>query len=426
VRRSLSPVSGEIALLALAATACTGGLHPIRFTTGTDAAGVDGVNHADATMSPDLPPVVCFDLPPIGYATMSDVGGEWDAGTNGMPTLQLDGGVSFVAAPPTESASVVVDASDPNALMQFSTYASDKTAGPLTILVKGMIFIPPPPDGGSADLQKIRVSSNKTVLGVNVLADPKLGSGSGFTGGSITLTGVSHVVLRNLVISMPNADAASDNVDAVHIEGSQQIWVDHCDLSSNGPNATPSFDGLIDISDGSDFVTVSWTHYHDHGDTGLIGRSDSSAAAAQDASKDHVTYDHDWFNNVLTGPRVRFGTVHVLNTFFEKVTNYGVASIDGANVRVEGSVFKDVSPPPQSDANYGPVTTILDSPATAGSVYLVDVMPTGNTGANVITQTVPFNVPYASQPNYNPDPATSVPAVVQGCAGTGHISVPAN
>jgi pectate lyase len=429
VRRSLSPVSGEIArlaLLALAAAACSGSLHPIRAGVGTDAAGVtDGATHTDATTAPDVPNVVCFDLPPIGYATMSDIGGEWDGGTTGMPTLQLDGGVSFVAAAPPPAGSVVVDASDPNALMQFSMYAGDKTPGPLTILVKGMIFIPPPPDGGSADLQKIRVSSNKTILGVNVLADSKQGSGSGFTGGSLTMTGVSHVVLRNLVIAMPNADDASDNVDAIHIEGSQQIWVDHCDLSSNGPTGGgSSYDGLVDISDQSDFVTVSWTHYHDHADTGLIGRSDSSAAAAQDASKNHVTYDHDWFSNVLTGPRVRFGTVHVLDTFFDGVGHYGVASTDGANVRVEESVFKDVAPPPQTNANFGPVTTILDSPATAGSVYLVDYTPTGTSGANVITQTVPFNVPYANQ--YKPDPATSVPAVVQGCAGTGHISVSTN
>jgi pectate lyase len=423
VRRSLSPVSGEIALLALvafAAAACSGGLHPIRAGTGTDAAGVtDGSTHIDATMAPDVANVVCFDLAPLGYATMSDPGGEWDGGGSGPPTPVLAGGVSGGGLDAGNL--VVVNASDSDALMQFSTYA--KMAGPLTILVKGMIFIPPPPDGGSADLQKIRVSSNKAVIGVNVLADPKLGSGSGFTGGGITLTGVTNVVLRNLVIEEPNADDASDNVDAVHIEGSQQIWVDHCDLSSNGPAGSPSYDGLVDISDGSDFVTVSWTHYHDHGDTGLIGRSDSAAAAAQDAGKNHVTYDHDWFTNVLTGPRARFGTVHVLNTYFDGVAHYAIASTDGATVKVEKSVFNNVSPPPQTDADFGPVTTILDSPATAGSVDLVDNKMTGTNGPNVLTtQAVPFQLPYA----YDFDTVTSVPGVVQGCAGTGHISVPTN
>jgi pectate lyase len=401
-----------------AAGACNGNLRPIG--AAFDAAGVgDGTTHADATASPDVPPVVCFDLPPVGYATMSDVGGEWDGGTTGKPNYQLDGGVSYVTSL-ASAPSVVVDASDPNALAQFSMYAGDKTAGPLTILVRGMIFIPPPPDGGSGDLQKIRVSSNKTVLGVNVLADPTQGSGSGFKGGGITMTGVSDVVLRNLVIEMPNADDSSDNVDAVHIETSHQIWVDHCDLSSNGPTGTPSYDGLVDISDGSDFVTVSWTHYHDHGNSGLIGRSDSSAAAAEDASKNHVTYDHDWFSNVLTGPRIRFGTVHVLNTFFEQVTNYAVASTDGANVRIEASAFRNVSQPPLSNANYGWVTTILDS-ATAGSVDLVDNATDSTDGPAVVptAQVIPFALQY----QYAKDSATSVPAVVQGCAGTGHISV---
>jgi len=59
------------------------------------------------------------------------------------------------------STPVMVDASDANALDEFSTYASDKMPGPLNILIKGMINIPPLPDGGSGDLQKIRVSSNK-------------------------------------------------------------------------------------------------------------------------------------------------------------------------------------------------------------------------------------------------------------------------
>jgi hypothetical protein len=69
------------------------------------------------------------------------------------------------------------------------------------------------------------------------------------------------------------------------------------------------------------------------------------------------------------------------------------------------------------------VTTILDSPATAGSVDLVDNKMTGTNGPNVLTtQAVPFQLPYA----YDFDTVTSVPGVVQGCAGTGHISVPTN
>ena len=411
MRRFLSPISGGIAAAALLALACNGDLHPFRAGPGVDGGHLDATTKSDApaktdvSSTPDAFGGPCPDNPPVGFATMSDVGGEWDGGMTGMPVLQVAGGVTGGGSGPQ----VMVDESDANALTQFSTYASDKMPGPLNILIKGMINIPPPPDGGSGDVQKIRVSSNKTVAGV----DGK----SGFTGGGITLTGVTNVIVRNLIMDMPNADDASDNVDAIHIEGSRQIWVDHCDLSSSGPASTPSYDGLIDISDGSDFVTVSWTHYHDHGDSGLVGRSDTASSANQDASKNHVTYDHDWFDNVLTGPRVRFGTVHVLNSFFSNVANYGVASTDGANVKIENSAFQNVAPPPQDDSDFGSVTTMLSS-ATVGYVDLVNDLTDTLTGPTVPSP-LPMTTIVIPYPYSQPDPPDSVKGLVMGCAGTG-------
>ena len=82
-----------------------------------------------------------------------------------------------------------------------------------------MIAIPPPPDGGSGDVQKIRVSSNKTIIGANPTADFPA---SGFTGGGLWLSGVSNVIIQNLTISRPNSGDSSDNVDAIHVETSHQ------------------------------------------------------------------------------------------------------------------------------------------------------------------------------------------------------------
>jgi pectate lyase len=409
VRRPLSLISNGIATVALLVAACNGDLHPFRAAPGTDGGHFDAPIVTDMSPSKDAPVTTdasgpCPDPAPVGFATMSDIGGEWDGGTTGTPNLQVAGGVTGGGSGPQ----FIVNMTDANALAQFSMYASDKMPGPLTILVNGQINIPPPPDGGSGDLQKIRVSSNKTVAGV--------GPASGFIGGGITLTGVSNVILRNLLINMPNADDAGDNVDAIHIETSHQIWVDHCDLSSNGATSTPSYDGLVDISDGSDFVTVSWTYYHNHGDTGLIGRSDSSAAAAQDASKNHVTYDHDRFDSVLTGPRARFGTVHVLSSFFQNVANYGVASLDGAMVKIENSVFQNVAPPPEDDADFGWVTTILSS-ATMGYVDLVNNVVDPLSGASVPMPPpmTPVSIPYP----YPYSPGQPDPGLVMRCARTG-------
>jgi pectate lyase len=347
---------------------------------------------------------------------MSDQGGEPDGSSDAAPMLWLDGGVTGGGA----ITPVVVDATDAKALAEFTMYASDKMPGPLTIIVKGMISIPPTPDGGDTGGEQIRVSSNKTVIGANI----DDAGGSGFYGGGLAMTRVSNVIIRNLSISRPNTDA---DIDAIHIEGSHQIWIDHCDLSSgSGADAGLAYDGLIDISDQSDFVTVSWTHYHDHRDSGLVGRSDSSAAAAEDTGKEHVTYDHDWFNNVTTGPRIRFGTVHVLNTLFENVGHYGVASTDGANVLIEASAFQHVTPPGQTDADYGPVTTILDSPATAGFVdYRANNLTDSTDGKNIIPSAQVVSSPPPPYP-YTPDSAGNVPTLVAACAGTGKIAVPSN
>jgi pectate lyase len=397
-----------VILLALLATSCSGNLNPIRARPpGPDSSVLlDSSVVQDASAFPDSSvPVVCPDLL-IGYATMSNQGGEPDGSVPPMPLLS--GGVTGGA----DGAIVVVDARDSNALGELSMYATDKTPGPLTILIKGMISVPPTPDGGDTGGEQIRISANKTVIGAD--------ANSGLFGGGLAMTRVSNVIVRNLTIGRPNANGA---IDAIHIEGSHQIWIDHCDLSSNGPtpDAGASYDDLAGISDKSDFVTISWTHYHDHEDSGLIGRSDSSDAAAEDIDKDHVTYDHDLFTNLRTGPRTRFGTIHVLNTYFDHVANYAIAATDGAHVRIEGSVFYNVAPPVQPNANFGPVTTILDSPATAGYVDLVGNLTDATDGNNVLsTQMVPFAVPYP----YTADSAASAAYVVPHCVGPGHITVP--
>src|SRR5579863_2900163 len=394
-----------VIFLALLVASCSGNLNPIR----PRPFGQDSSVSQDAQISSDSAvPVVCPDSL-IGYATMSNQGGEPDGSVPPMPLL--DGGVTGGAAGPIKG----VDATNSDALTEFSTYATDKTPGPLTIVVKGMISIPPTPDGGDTGGEQIRISANKTIIGAD--------ANSGFFGGGLAMTKVSNVIVRNLTIGRPNTNGA---IDAIHIEGSHQIWIDHCDLSSNGasPDAGATYDDLVGISDKSDFVTISWTHYHDHGDSGLIGRSDSSDAAAEDIDKNHVTYDHDLFTNLRTGPRTRFGTIHVLNTYFDHIANYGVAATDDAHVRIEGSVFYNVAPPVQSNANYGPVTTILDSPAYVGYVDLVGNLSDATDGPNVLTtQQVPFAVPYTYAAAA--DSAATAAYVVPHCVGPGHIAVPA-
>ncbi len=222
--------------------------------------------------------------------------------------------------------------------------------------------------------------SNKTVIGV---ADKGVITGSG-----LNLSSVSNIILRNLLIE-------NSNDDAINIqEGSHHIWVDHCDLRS-------SFDGLLDIKRGSDYVTVSWNTFSNHDKTSLIGHDDNNAA--QDSGKFHVTYHHNWFNDtVQRHPRVRFSALaHIYNNYYVG-NNYGVGSTMDANVLVESNYFLNVDNP-----------TLVNVGVSAQG----DLAERNNIFDNCVNAPetrgdVP-EPPYA----FTPDATADVPAIVQAGAG---------
>ncbi|MFM7072537.1 MAG: polysaccharide lyase family 1 protein [Planctomycetota bacterium] len=188
-----------------------------------------------------------------------------------------------------------------------------KRPSPKTILIRGSIT---PEDD-------LRLESDTTLAG----AMP----GASIRGAGINVRKASNVIVRNLTIQ--------GAVDAINIETSDHVWIDHCDLSR-------CRDGLVDIKRGSDYITVSWNRFHDHHKTSLLGHSDKPEIQAMDRGKLRVTYHHNYFNGSKSRhPRVRFAEgVHVFNNLYRDC-DYGVASVMDAAVIVEGNVFDKVSKP---------------------------------------------------------------------------------
>ena len=102
------------------------------------------------------------------------------------------------------------------------------------------------------------------------------------------------------------------------------MWIDHnrfADLRTRDDTQPVYFghryqvhDGLLDITNESDFVTVSWNQFTSHDKTMLIGNSDS---ATEDREHLRVTLHHNLFDGVgQRTPRVRFGKVHVYNNVY--------------------------------------------------------------------------------------------------------------
>ncbi|TDZ31410.1 Pectate lyase plyB [Colletotrichum spinosum] len=224
-------------------------------------------------------------------------------------------------------------------LAQFTKAA--ESSGKLNIVVRGTI-------SGSA---KVRVQSDKTIVGQR---------GSKIVGAGLYINKVRNVIVRNLDISK----VKESDGDAIGIQESTNVWVDHCDVSSDLGSGKDYYDGLIDITKGADLVTVSNTYLHDHFKTSLVGHSDSQTA---DKGKLRVTYANNYWNNVNSrNPSVRFGTAHIYNNFYNKVNAHatqhdpqvldqqankrlqqvgstGVNTRMGAQVRVESSVWENSS-----------------------------------------------------------------------------------
>ncbi len=165
--------------------------------------------------------------------------------------------------------------------------------------------------------------------------------------GIFRLNGCSDIIIRNLKFEGPGAYDINgwDNMSLLNCS---RIWVDHC-------NFEDGMDGNLDITNGSDYITVTYCKFtylkppipggletNDHRYTNMVGNSDNSSV---DPGKLRVTYARCWWASGCRErmPRVRFGKVHVVNCYYNCTgNNYCVAAGKQANIRIEKCNFNGV------------------------------------------------------------------------------------
>jgi pectate lyase len=174
----------------------------------------------------------------------------------------------------------------------------------------------------------VRLPSNTTLIGA--------GPGAGLVNGHIIVSGVSQVIIRNLKIVNPcdvgpiwdPTDGALGNwnsaFDAIGVSSSDHVWVDHNTFTDgamtddllpieNG-QVKQCHDGAVDITNASDYVTVSYNAFGQHRKNNLIGSSDT---ASGDTGKLRVSFNNNVFRDIVSrAPRVRYGQVHLVNNYF--------------------------------------------------------------------------------------------------------------
>jgi len=209
---------------------------------------------------------------------------------------------------------------------------------------------------------QIPVGSNTTIVGANDAAF--------MIGVNLMLNGSDNIIIRNLNFSdafdcFPQwdpTDGAQGNwnaqYDNISLLGATHVWIDHnaFDDGIHTDSAQPSYlgrpfqvhDGAVDITRGSDLVTVSWNQFTEHDKTMLIGSTD---APTTDVGKLRVSIHHNLFAGIgQRGPRVRYGEVHVYNNVYDifNPTSYVYSWGVGVDSKIfaENNVFiaQDVKP----------------------------------------------------------------------------------
>jgi pectate lyase len=209
-------------------------------------------------------------------------------------------------------------------------------AGNYTIYVKPGTYTVP-------SKSAIKVGSNVTIYGYQgaVLAQTYTGT----TNEDNTIMNVAgkNVIIRNLTFKGAGA-VDKDAGDCLHVQGGTNVWLDHLDVYDGE-------DGNLDVINGANYVTISWTRFHytsaskEHQFSNLIGNSDSKTS---DDGKLKTTLHHNWWDDGVKErmPRVRFGQVHVANNLFStNSSSTCVRAGKSADLRVENNVFIGVNNP---------------------------------------------------------------------------------
>jgi pectate lyase len=181
---------------------------------------------------------------------------------------------------------------------------------------------------------RLSVTSDKTIVG----KDPGV-----LIKGSVSISNVENCILRNFAIkgdSCVSYDACKGGADAMGIgSNAHHIWLDHLDISDGQ-------DGNCDITNGSDFVTITWCKFwysyaKEHRYSNLISSADNVAG---DKGKLNITYAYCWWADKVDQrmPRGRSGKVHVVNNLYtSREASYACGPGVDIQMLIEKNVFNN-------------------------------------------------------------------------------------
>lgn len=274
----------------------------------------------------------------------------------GYGTVTDDSGTAYTISGGAGGTAITIDE-----LADLTTYKDELSGNdPYIVTVSGTITTSgTTTDEGNKSVY-CSIGSNKTIYGDTA-------SQGRFKNIELRVLG-SNVIIRNMMFGEVIADdyfKGSGN-DALALNGASHVWIDHCELQSHlvpynndgtartysssttsitaesGEDAETQwkkdfYDGMLDIKNGTSFVTISNCYLHDHWKACLCGSSDTETNG-DDAMR--VTfYGNYWEDINARMPMFRYGKADVYNNYFyEESTSVCYQSATGVNCRAGSSV----------------------------------------------------------------------------------------
>ncbi len=149
-----------------------------------------------------------------------------------------------------------------------------------------------------------------------------------------------NIIIRNFQFIGPGSlDCAGYDLMAI-IDDTHHCWVDHCEF-------VDGMDGNFDITNRSDFITVSWCQFrytdrsYAHQNTNLVGSDD---AKTDDRNKLNITFAYnEWGANCRARmPMARYGKIHMLNNYYNCAGNseYAMNPRKESEFLIEGNYWE--------------------------------------------------------------------------------------
>lgn len=255
-----------------------------------------------------------------------NISGKWQVNPSGIVTpsglgtpmsvfgyASLNGGTTGGAANPS------------NPIVSVTNYNDLKTQallGNRTIIIASNIT-----GNGTTNYGWTNTGSNLTIVGANPNIELN-GFGMWWYSAS---TQTQNIILRNLKMQLvPDLGSVGKSpIDYLSFKGPadksftapRNIWVDHCHLLSSNDNTR--HDGLIDFTNGVDFITVSNCRLENEGNASIGGNADPYVSAPT-SEQLRITWAYNWYLNCgERQPKTSHGRQHVIHNLVERTVPYG-------------------------------------------------------------------------------------------------------